>query len=560
MAVGPTGILRQRNGGRSIVWLLPLIALDIGGWLAWKTINEKGPTITITFQTADGLETGKTKVRYRSVDIGIVKDIDINEDTSGVIVTAEMEREAERHPSADTRFWVVRPRLGAGGVSGLETLVSAAFIEVDPGPGEPQTEFTGLEAPPVLRYDAPGKEFVLVSDTLGSVATGTRVYFRQIKVGEVLGYELTPDIQSLFVHIFVAEPYDILVRRNSRFWKFSGFELTISADGIQVKTESLEALLLGGIAFDNPREDHQLALPSGNDSSFRLYDNFEKVTEAEFTEKDRVVMYFDGSLRGLTVGAPVEFLGIKIGRVSEIRIFYDPDKQQFLLPVYADLEPERVPLVGTPYDWDDLDDERTFRELIGAGLRAQLQVGSLLTGQLFVEFGLHPDTEVKYAGHDPQHREIPTIPTTLDEFKRSATDLLTQLRGVPFDLLVEDFRNAAQSIGELAGAPQLIETVASLDITLRKTQTLMGDLDNQVVPLIARLIESLRETSQRADSALAQAQNAFAMLDERSTLRFELSNTLQEAAAAARSIRELANDSERQPDALLRGRGGSRKR
>jgi len=230
----------------SLVWLFPLVAAAIGAWLVFTTLQDQGPTISIQFKTAAGLEAGKTKIKHKNVELGMVESVALSDDLSHILVTAALQKEAEPHLRDDTRFWVVRPRLGVGGVSGLDTLVSGAYIELDPGSGEPRREFTGLESPPIVRSDEPGREFVLVADRLGSLSAGSPIYFRGLDVGEVLGYKLADDDSSLRIEVFIRAPHDALVRTNTRFWNASGVSITMDADGVKVATESIEALLAGG--------------------------------------------------------------------------------------------------------------------------------------------------------------------------------------------------------------------------------------------------------------------------------------------------------------------------
>ena len=269
----------------------------IGGWLLYTTLAEKGPRITISFETAAGLEATKTRVKFKDVDVGTVEAISLSEDLQRVNVTVQMVKGAEKYLSTNTRFWVVRPRLTAGGVSGLGTLVSGAHVEVDPQPGEPARDFVGLEIPPVLTSSVPGRKYVLRASKRGSVSRGSQIYFRGIEVGEILGYELGPNNREVLIQAFVREPHNRLIREATRFWNASGVDVQIGANGVQVNTESLQAVLTGGVAFDTPQTAmDQPEAPEG--AAFDLYDNRGEVGEAELTEKIPYLVYFDGSVKG----------------------------------------------------------------------------------------------------------------------------------------------------------------------------------------------------------------------------------------------------------------------
>ena len=297
----------KNRSGPSLVWLIPLITALIGGWLIVKTLSEQGPQITITFKTAEGIEAGKTRIMHKSLQIGLVSALRFSDDFSSVILSADIHKEAKAFLRRDTRFWVVKPRLGVRGVSGLSTLISGSYIEIEPGKGTAQRHFTGLEAPPVVKAEEAGRKIVLLSKKLGSIDIGSPLYYQGILAGEVLGYELGSDRKSVFVHAFVKAPYDKLIRGNTRFWNASGLDVTIGSDGVDVRTESILSLLFGGIAFETP-DTLEPVEEELEGLIFTLHDSYESIHEESYTRKIRLVLFFDGSVRGLNIGAPVEFV------------------------------------------------------------------------------------------------------------------------------------------------------------------------------------------------------------------------------------------------------------
>ncbi len=297
----PEAIVQSRLSQFSIVWIIPVVAALIGAWLIYKAQTEKGPTITVTFQTAEGLEAGKTKIKYKDVDLGQVREITLNPDLSQVVVTADLVRQAEKLLSENTRFWVVRARVNVSGVSGLGTLFSGAYIGLDPGqPGKAARSFTGLEEPPIVTADLPGRHFILKAEQRGSLDTGSPVYFRQIRVGQVVGYQLADDGQSVIIKIFINSPYQKFVYKNSRFWNASGLDLSIGTEGVQLNTESMVTMLVGGISFDIPSY-LETGEPAAADQVFNLYENFTASQEKTDLIKSYWVLYFDGSVRGLSL-------------------------------------------------------------------------------------------------------------------------------------------------------------------------------------------------------------------------------------------------------------------
>jgi len=522
----------------SIVWLIPLVAGVIAIWLGYTTLQQKGPTVTITFANAEGLEAGKTKVKYKDVEVGLVKHVAISEDLSRIVVTAAMVKGADRFLNQDTRFWIVRPRIGAAGVSGLGTLVSGAYVEVDPGAGEPTTRFTGLEEPPPIRSDIAGRRYHLRAVRLGSISRGSPIYYHDIQVGQVLNYELADDQKSLNVDVFVAAPHDQLVRDNSRFWNASGFDISLGAGGVDVSVESLQSLLAGGIAFDTPTIDRP-GEPAAAGTVFPLFDNYRAVTEARYTEKVFYLVYFDGSVRGLRPGAPVEFRGMRVGSVTDVRLEIDPKKDTVRIPVTIAIEPERVTMVGGALRTDPY---AMMRSLVAGGLRAQLKASNLLTGELLVDLDFHPESPPAKLDDSGTYPAIPSVPTQLEVLTASVTGVLNKLAALPLPELVGDLRATVKSINSLVASPDTKDTVTALRDSATHLQALLGTLDQQLAPLL-----------KRADSTLTSANT---LVGPDSQLRYDMGSLLRELTGAARSIRVFADYLQRHPEALLRGKGG----
>jgi paraquat-inducible protein B len=526
-----------RRHGFSIVWLIPLVAGAIAIWLGYTTLRDRGPIVTISFQSAEGLEAGKTAVKYKDVSVGLVDEVRLSDDLSRIVVTARMAKHMESHLNEGTRFWIVRPRIGAGGVSGLGTLLSGAYVELDPGEGARSNTFTGLEDPPPIASDQPGRQFVLSAAHLGSIARGSPVYYRSIEVGQVLGYQLAEDRQGLEIQIFVHAPHDELVRNDSRFWNASGIDVTLGAEGVNVSIESLQSLLVGGIAFDTPSIP-LAGTPAGEGTTFALYDSFSGVTEAVYTQKTPYVVHFDGSVRGLHPGAPVEFRGMRVGTVTDVRLEIDGATEAVTIPVTLALEPGRITLVGKA---TDLKPYEFMAGLVERGLRAQLQSGNLLTGELLVALDLFPDSPPAKLDMDGTYPEIPSVPTEIEALTASVTGVLQKVAALPLDDLIEDLRRTVQSVEAVTSSSTTTETLAALNRTATSLQILVGKVDQQIGPLLQQVQRTLASTE--------------SMVGQDSQLRYDLNATLRELAGAARSIRVFADYLERHPEALIRGKG-----
>ena len=450
----PTPRIKSKSG-LSLIWLVPLLTAVVGGWLIYKTLSEKGPQITIEFKTAEGVEAGKTKIKYKSIEIGIVDSLEFSKDFASVILHVDMSKDSEAFLRRETRFWVIKPRLGLRGVSGLSTLVSGAFIEIEPGNGARRNHFIGLETPPVVKVEEAGKRIVLLTRRLGSVDAGSPIYYQGILAGEVLGYELGNDRKSIFVHAFIKSPFDELVRGNTRFWNVSGIDISVDSEGVNVRTESMSSFLFGGIAFETP-DTLEKVKEDVDGLVFTLHDTYESIAEQSFTQRITCIMFFDGSVRGLAIGAPVEFKGIKIGVVTDIRLEFDRRDTSFRIPVLVEIEPERVIDRGAG---DAASAIQTLQTLIDRGLRAQLQTGSLLTGQLFVELDMHPDTPIHLVQADVPFPELPTIPASLEQITASIRGFLATLDKVALDKIAEELQGTLEGANRLINAPELTKAV-----------------------------------------------------------------------------------------------------
>lgn len=521
--------------GLSLVWIIPLVAALAGGWLVYKSYSEVGPEITIRFQRGDGIEADKTTLRFKAVEVGHVTAVRISDDSTSVLVTALIDKHFAPKLRENTRFWVVRPRVGASGISGLGTLVSGAYIEIDPGEGGSTHSFVALEAPPIVAADVAGRRFVLEATKLGSIQAGSGIFFRDIQVGEALGYELDQTGARVTIHIFIRDPYTKLVRDGTIFANASGINVSVNADGIELRTSSLQTMLGGGITFDLPLGVKGEQAAAG--AVFRLFDGPEGVSDANFTEQVPFVLYFEDSVRGLSVGAPVEFKGIKLGSVTQIDLEVDGKNADILIPVTIALQPQRF----ASNAFDRIEHPHGIMDaLIARGLRARLQTGSLLTGQMFVELGFYPETEKVMVTGRRAIAQIPTIPSEFVEIKHSATELLDKLRKLPLESLGERSVSIMQEVEALVKSPRIPAMLDNANASLESIRALSASLDAEIKPLTMKLNETLDGVG------------------EDSAVHAQLRMTLKQLSDAARAVRDLAETVERQPNAIIFGKKKAR--
>lgn len=542
----PEPVLRPRSGP-SLVWLIPLLTALIGGWLVFKTLSEKGPALTISFMHAEGIEAGKTRLKYKNLDIGLVEGLRFSDDFARVVVLARLNREAAPFLKRGTRFWVVKPSLGIRGVSGLGTLVSGAFIEIEPGQGAAETNFIGLEVPPVVAATEAGRRIQLVTTRLGSIDRGSPLYYQGILAGEVLGYEMANDYRSVLVHAFVKEPFDRLLRSSTRFWHASGVEVALGADGVRLRTESLQAMLFGGIAFDTP-DAQDGASEDTEGLVFTLHDDRRSIEDRAYASKARFVLHFQESVRGLAVGAPVEFRGMRIGSVTGIQLEYERKGGRFLIPVVIEIEPERV-LERAPAPGEGLraSPQATFDALVRRGLRARLQTGNLLTGQLFVELDMHPKSKIRLAQVPGPYPELPTIPGGFGQVAGSVESILAKLDRIDLEAIGTDLQGTLAATSKLANQPDLERSIADLSASLASLRSILRKVDQHAEPIAANL-----------DKALASARETLGHLDvvlaPDSPLHEHSARLAEELGEAARAIRALVDMLQRDPQSVMFGR------
>ena len=338
----------RRSRRLSVIWIIPLVAVAIGAWLAWDTLSKEGPTIRVTFNTAEGLQPGQSQLKFKDIVFGTVKSLKLAPDNTHVVVTIATTHEAKPLLTDKTVFWVVKPRLFAGSVSGLETLLSGSYVGMLPGAtaGKPQHKFTGREDPPILSEHVPGHIFLMKAKRLGSISLGSPIYYRDLSVGEVLGWDIADMADYVTIHAFVRAPYDSYVHDDTRFWNASGLSIKLAGAGVEVQLESLKALILGGIAFETPDLEGRAQSVSLENHVFPLFADRDTAQAASYTRKVQVVSYFPGSVSGLGVGSPVTMHGLVVGQVTNVRLAYDKATDTVLAPVRYEVEPERIVGVG----------------------------------------------------------------------------------------------------------------------------------------------------------------------------------------------------------------------
>jgi paraquat-inducible protein B len=509
----------------SAIWFVPVVAVLIGGWLVFKALSEQGPLISIQFESAEGLSVDKTVVKYKGMSIGRVEAIELMTDLSGVVLKVRMSKPSEYVLTDKTRFWLVKPRIAAGQISGLGTLLSGSYIGIDPNPsGVKARSYVGLESPPAVLADESGRRFKLRGESVSSLTIGSPLYFHGIEAGRITGYELQED-GSVEFDIFIVDPYHHRVSSETRFWNAGGLDLEVNADGFRLETASLSSLLVGGVSFDTQvGVGETVDVEDGH--MFRLFKS-ERDSKNDATEVEaHFLLFFDGTVRGLSEGAPVEFRGIPVGRVEDIRLMADREKQKIEIPVLIGIQPSL-------YTDESTNPREGFANLVKQGLRASLKTGNLLTGQKYVDLAFYPDAPK--ATMDTTSYRYGVIPTTGSSLEAVATDFQELLQGLQITVA------RVNGLLEPGGADKEPGDVAAMVASL---SSVAEQIDTEMAPGLSAAIV-------QAEQVLANAQT---MLADDGITRVQLNRLLIELTETIKSIREAADYLEQKPNSIIFGK------
>jgi paraquat-inducible protein B len=501
----------------SAIWLVPIVALVLGIWMVIHTLRSQGPEITVVFSSGASIEAGKTKIKFRDVEVGRVESVGLADDHESVVVTARLDKGAAPLLREDTQFWVVRPRVGPGGVSGVGTLLSGGYLQLAPGTGkEGRRDFVGLDEPPVTPAGTPGLHFKLVAEHSGSVGSGAPILYKGFRVGRIESAEFDVASQKMQYGAFIEAPYDELVTSATRFWNASGISVSATADGIQVQTASLEAVLVGGVVFGLP-EGVEPGGPVEAGETFKLYESYASVNERPYRQSVEYVVRFPRSVRGLRPGAPVEYRGIRIGRVERVLLAemtaHGLTGKGQPIPVLIRIEPGRLELPDSEEGAAEL--ARAIEAAVRSGLRATLSTGNLLTGSLYVYLEIYPDEAPAKMGSFAGHPTIPTIAGGLEGIQVRLSTLLDKLNALPLGELLDRVDRLLADVDAIVASEDMQSLPASLEGTL------------------AQLRDTLNSVS--ADSAMQE----------------RLLRTITEFDRTLQSLRGLLETLEEQPNALI---------
>jgi paraquat-inducible protein B len=519
----PPPATKLRRPRFQLVWLIPVVAAVIAGYLGYRTIIEQGPLLTLTFNSADGVTAGETQLKYKAVALGTVESIDLAPDNSHVIVKVRMSNVGARFLTSHARYWVVKPRFNVADVSGIETLISGGYITVDPGRpgGSYQNSFTGLEEPPGVRSDEPGSTYILTADSVGSFSSGSPIFYRDVPVGEVLGYDIGDGLGQVKLSIFIRAPFDKLVRPDSRFWNTSGIALGVRGGVLQLQLQSIQALLAGGIVLTLP-DSARGEDASPDHSTFPLYPSQQAAFAASFARQLKLATYFSGDVSGLTSGSPVVIQGIQIGVVSAVTLELDRAHGTTRVRVDMNVQPGRIDRSTAKLSAED--SAAVIRRLVQNDVRAQLGTESYITGQKLIIFGTVPDAAPAEVTSSGDTLIVPSAPGGLDQTIAAVNQLANNLNKIPFKQIGDNLNKLLVTANGTLGGPQM-----------------------------KQLLQQLSQTLTTANTTLTMLNQGFGT---DSDFQRGLQQLLQQTTATEQSVKTLSDYVNQHPQALLLGRSG----
>lgn len=515
----------------SPIWLIPLLALLVALWMVWQESAGSGPRIEVLINDAEGLEAGKTPVRVRNVDVGMVTDIRLNDDMSAAVLSIEMNENTQRMLAGDSRFWVVKPRIGRQGVSGLSTILSGAYLRLQPGSSEQtETRFTALEEPPVTTQQTPGRRITLTSSVNSAVVVGDSVQYNGLAVGQVEKVDFTVDDRRMRYQVFIEQPYDELLTDNTRFWLQSGLSLRWSANGLDVSLGSFESLLGSGINFGVPEGQPSGAKLSGQ-RTFELFASAEAARQQGFVNGIDYVLLLDESVAGLEEGAPVQFKGVRVGTVLKVPLRWNPAETDNVplkqIPVLVRYEPERME--GLVANTDISYWRQRLPELFEQGLRANIRASNLLTNTLYVDLRFYPEAEQRV---QTEFAGLPVMPSMVSDFSRLEEKL---------NHLLDKFNNLEleQSLAEFSEAMTATEQSADEIEALAKS--------------VAAIVQQpgMQQLPQLLQQNLTQLQRLLSSIDDGSETRRQLQRILSNIEALTRDLKPFTEQLKEQPSSLI---------
>ncbi|MEM6546010.1 MAG: MlaD family protein [Pseudomonadota bacterium] len=518
----------------SWIWLVPMLVILVAGWVVYQSYVDRGVAVEIFFSEGKGIEAGKTSVRYKDVTVGTVESLRLSESLNGVVASVRLDRRIEPYLGETTDFWVVTANVSGGRLSGLDTLLSGAYIEMDwsETPAESQRRFEGLLDPPLTPPSADGSHFSVRSADSRSVQVGSPIMYRGIQIGQVERRDLDLDFRQIEYRLFIEAPYDSLINDGTRFYDVSGVSLALTGEGFELEIESLETLAIGGITFYTPQQSLERSV--SEDRVFSLFNSRREAEESQFEDPNAPHYYFsavfEGGVEGLAPGAPVVWQGVRLGTVIDLELDLGATPGDTRQIVVLDMQPTRVGL-----DSGSVSQEQAvtdFSNWIEQGMRVEIVTSNILSGAKRLQLVERPDLPLEKL--DMNALPYPRIPTVTSEFgavTKNVSQLSASLAELPYE--------------------QLMQSAIEL---LDNASVLLGSKDTQALPTnLNEAVVSIEALAAGLSTTVAEGELALSGLSPESPLYVELLRTIRELRSAAKSVNELTTLLEENPNALLTG-------
>ncbi len=531
-----TAVIKPMNT-ISRIWIVPIITALLGLWMVFHYYSNLGPLITIELTEAEGLEAKITKIKLRDVEIGKVESIKLKPSLDGVLVKARMSKDAKDLLVEDAKFWVVSTKVSHSGVSDLNTLFSGNYIEMQPGRSSEYSDyFKGLDERPITDPSTPGMHITLNSDEEFAFDTGAPIFYKGLKVGQIEDVYFNFDERVVYYNAFIKAPYHKLITHNTRFWDISGIRVDLKAQGISVKMGSLESLITNGITFGIP-EGMPVGEPITERAYFDIFASYEQADAARYQQAIKYMLLVEDTVRGLNIGAPVEYRGVRVGRVESAQFLAgqatDMSLDEVKIPVVISIQPGRIGLPDTEESLKLID--KQMNRWLENGLKAKITTGNILTGSKIVE--LHHAAKNEQIAHQ-QHYEkqffndlqvIPTEPDNFAKLAQKTSDFISHLAQLPLD----DLANSTNTM-----LTELALTAKDFQKTAQGLTAILNETKQQKV--VSQLNTTLTQVGQVANDFSAGSKNYQ-----------ELTNTLMLLQESLQALKPLLKQLNNQPNSLL---------
>ncbi|TMP42551.1 mammalian cell entry protein [Pseudoalteromonas citrea] len=524
----------------SAIWLVPVIALIITAWMLYQHQINKGHTIFVKMQNAEGIVAGKTEVKVRNVKVGLVDSLRLQLEQNAVIARVQIDTHYDDLLTEDAKLWIVKPRIDESGISGMNTLLSGVYLELEPGQSETRsTLFTLQDEPALISPDVMGKRFSLTANQAEVLDVGSGIYFRNYKIGQIESAKFNIDELTMEYGIFIFAPYDKLITTNAIFWVSAGVNISLSTEGIDVSTGSLSKLIKGGISVDYPPNSHAADQAQAL-NQYKLHESFSAALEKRFDNADFFLVEFEQSIRGLRIGAPVEYRGMRIGTVEQAPAQIERDGQ----PLYFQQNTTSVPVLikieyGRIYEQSELAKtywQTNIEKWISNGLRASLKSGNILTGAVYIELDFYTKAPAAQLVQSSVYPVLPSVSSGFTALSEQVTDLLNKLNDLPLSKTMTTFDGTLQEYRLLAmEMNKLISEFNQKDIA--------GDTKSS--------LGSINSTLSQLTSSLKQFEKTLTNYQQGSGMVEQLTDTLEELESLSNTLKPISKGLTEQPSMLI---------